>query len=421
MPHMKFRLDVAVCCVALLLSAIPLANASSLFATTTLVVPDEGNNRVLLYSFPVTNGQAANVVLGQSSFSTSAPGTSASTMGSPSAYAVDQVGNLYVSDTLNCRVLQFRPPFTNGEAAQVVIGKPDANTSCGGAATASNLGRTGGVAFDETGNLWVADPQNSRVLRFKPPFKTGKAANLVVGQPDFVSDNCTFPPTASSLCGPVGIAFDANNYLWVADSRNNRILEFKAPQKNTANLELGQPAATAFTSSGCDNPGVSASSLCAPEDIGFDPQNRLWVADSENSRVLRFDPNYHNGGPAALVLGQKNFTASSPNQNLATPNAGTLSFPVGIVVEGDQGLWVGDTSNNRSLQFAAPAANGTPATIVLGQANFTSNQPNQGNLDPSDQTENNPFYNAGPSVIALAVLAGLAGGRQWMHRLRLRS
>src|ERR1019366_2662347 len=110
MPHMKFRLDIAVCCVALLLSAIPLANASALFATTTLVVPDEGNNRVLLYSFPVTNGQAANVVLGQSSFSTSAPGTSASTMGSPSAYAVDQVGNLYVSDTLNCRVLQFRPP-----------------------------------------------------------------------------------------------------------------------------------------------------------------------------------------------------------------------------------------------------------------------------------------------------------------------
>ena len=56
-----------------------------------------------------------------------------------------------------------------------------------------------------------------------------------------------------------------------------------------------------------------------------------------------------------------------------------------------------------------------------GQANFTSNQPNQGNLDPSDQTENDPFYNAGPSVIALAVLAGLAGGRQWLRRLRLRS
>ena len=48
MPHMKFRLDVAICCVALLLSGISLANASSLFATTTLVVPDEGNNRVLL-------------------------------------------------------------------------------------------------------------------------------------------------------------------------------------------------------------------------------------------------------------------------------------------------------------------------------------------------------------------------------------
>ncbi len=419
MPQISFRLRVVVCLVALLAGAV-LANGSSRFQTTSLAVPDAYNNRVLIYNFPVANGQAANVVLGQSNFNNAASGTSATAMSSPSATAVDELGNLYVSDTENCRVLQFPPPLTNGEAAHLVIGQANLNTGCGGTASASTLGHTGAVAFDQAGNLWVADTGNSRVLRFKPPFKTGEAANLVVGQTNFISGGCVYPPTASTLCYPTGLAFDNHNYLWVADSSNNRVLEFKAPQTNTANLELGQPAATAFTSATENNGGISASSLFGPEQIGFDPQDELWVADAQNSRVLQFDPNFHNGGAAFLVLGQTDFTSGSSNQGLSTPNAGTLSYPYGIVIEGDQGLWVGDTSNNRTLEFAAPASNGTPAATVLGQPDFASNQANQGNANPGSQTQNYPFYNAGASLIALGMLGGLILGRQWILRPRSR-
>jgi len=418
MPQISFRLRVFICLAALLAGTV-LATGASRFQTTSLAVPDANNNRVLIYNFPVTNGQAANVVLGQSNFDTAGAGNSATTMNAPSATAVDDLGNLYVSDSMNCRVLQFPPPLTTGEAARLVIGQADLNTSCGGAASASTLGRTGALAFDQAGNLWVVDNQNSRVLRFKAPFKTGEAANLVVGQPNFVSTGCA-SPTANTLCYPVGIAFDNHNYLWVADSSNNRILEYKAPQTNTASLELGQPAATAFTSNTENNGGISASSLSGPQQIGFDPQDQLWVADSGNNRVLQFDPNFHNGGAAFLVLGQTDFTGDSSNQRLGAPNAGTLSYPSGIVIEGDQGLWVGDTVNNRTLEFASPASKGTPAAIVLGQPNFTSYQPNQGNVDPSDQTQNFPFYNAGASLIALGVLGGLVLGRQWLLRLRAR-
>jgi hypothetical protein len=71
------------------------------------------------------------------------------------------------------------------------------------------------IAFDLTGNLWAIDWCYNRVLRYSPPFSNGQAATLVLGQPDFNSqttDDCahTFviPPTASSLNGPSGIAFD---------------------------------------------------------------------------------------------------------------------------------------------------------------------------------------------------------------------
>jgi hypothetical protein len=78
---------------------------------------------------------------------------------------------------------------------------------------------------------------------------------------------------------------------------------------------------------------------------------------------------------------------------------------------------VGDTNNSRTLQFVAPFTNGMNASLVLGQEDFVSNQANHGSVDPDDQTQSYPF-NAGPSLIALAVLGGLAGGRQWWLRFR---
>ena len=63
---------------------------------------------------------------------------------------------------------------------------PTASTLCFTVGTFS----AGGVALDATGNLWVADNGNNRVLRFPKNLITGviaKTADLVLGQPDFVS------------------------------------------------------------------------------------------------------------------------------------------------------------------------------------------------------------------------------------------
>src|ERR1700690_399310 len=137
MRQLKLRLGGAVGITAMLSSGLAMAGNGA--PNSRQFVPDEGNNRVLIYNHPSSNGQRADTLLGQSSFSGTASGTSATTMNGPSATAVDDDGNVYVSDTNNCRVLRFRAPFTDGEAANLVIGKPDANTSCGSlTASASN-------------------------------------------------------------------------------------------------------------------------------------------------------------------------------------------------------------------------------------------------------------------------------------------
>jgi sugar lactone lactonase YvrE len=421
MPRTRFHVEAVAFLAALFLSGVALAS-EPLIAANPVVVPDTGNNRVLIYYSPTTSGQPADVVLGQSTSTTGAAGLSSSAMSAPEAFTFDSSGNLYVSDSGNCRVLVFNPPFSDGQDASVVIGQPNLTTGCGDAASASTLGTTGGLAFGTHGNLWVADSQNNRVLKFVAPFKNGMKAKLVVGQPDFVSNACPATPTAASLCSPTGIAFDSGGILWVADTSDNRVLAYTPALSLSAEKEFGHPAATAFTSNAANDGGVSANSLYGPTGIGFDSTQLLWVADTQNSRVLIFKRAINqNGSPASFVLGQTDFTGSTSNQG-GSPNAATLSLPWGIITQAGTTPWVGDSANMRTLQFTPPISSDMNASLVLGQPDLLSNSSNQGGTSPSAETQDSPFspvsFYAGASLIALAVLAMLAAGFAWVQRLR---
>lgn len=418
----KFR------CAALLSTAIMFSTALALAGGKPggegrpLFVPDSNNNRVLIYYAPYRNGQIASGVLGQPDFASVASGETATNMNAPSAYASDAKGDLWVSDSGNCRVLKFRPPLPNGLAASQVIGQPDLTTACAASPTARTLGFTGGVAFDDSGNMWVADALNSRILRFRSPFTDGEAADLVLGQNDFVSGSCNqspsapsgaIPSTAATLCFPGGLAFDSDGSLWAADMGNSRVVKYSSPFKNgmRASLVVGQPNFAANAA------GTSATVLALPTGIAIDGDDQLWVVDAGNNRVLRFSPRRRNAPPATLVLGQTNFLSGSPNQGFAAPTAATFYNPEGIVFDDEGRMVVGDTYNNRTLLLDHPSRNDAKATLVLGQPNFVSAAANQGGA-ASAATQNLPFR-AGPSLLALGLLGGLVAGRSVvLHLLR---
>src|ERR1039458_9911994 len=82
---------------------------------------------------------------------------------------------LYVSDTDNNRVLAWKDAngFQSGQKADLQIGQPDLLTTFpGGPGTAYSTGlfRPTGIAVDPSGNLYVADSGNNRVLRYPSPF-----------------------------------------------------------------------------------------------------------------------------------------------------------------------------------------------------------------------------------------------------------
>lgn len=287
-------------------------------------VADASNNRVLEFTPPFLNGKDAILVIGQTGFTTKIPDNYPQTQNGfnePTAVAFDSAGNLWVSDRNGDRVLEFKPPFTNNMLATLVIGQTNFMSQCP-CTTRYQLSGPEGLAFDKSGNLWVADEQNNRLLEYKPPFSIGMNANIVIGQPNF---NTGTPFTNQSrLDQPDGVAFDSSGNLWVSEFNNNRVLMFKPPFTSDmlASLVIGQ---NDFDSGSYNEGGViSQTGLNSPAALGFDGSGNLWVADQNNNRVLMFTPPFSKGMKANLVLGQPDFTTGLPNtaQNgLSGPSA----------------------------------------------------------------------------------------------------
>ncbi len=143
-------------------------------SSANLYVVDNGNNRVLEYNTPLVSDTTADVVFGQGGnfYSNSCGGVSADSLCEPFGAAVDPGGNLYIADEGNNRVLEYNTPLTNTTADRV-FGQPGSFNSylCnnGGVVSADSLCVPFGVTTDFVGNLYVADLVNNRVLGYNTP------------------------------------------------------------------------------------------------------------------------------------------------------------------------------------------------------------------------------------------------------------
>jgi hypothetical protein len=102
------------------------------------------------------------------------------------------------------------------------------NTANNGGVSATSLYWQTRSAFDGDGNLWVSDTSNNRVLEYAPPFSNGMAATLELGQPSGATAFTTNAPntTQSGLSYPFTVSFDSSGNIYVADVTNSRVMIF---------------------------------------------------------------------------------------------------------------------------------------------------------------------------------------------------
>lgn len=322
----------------------------------------------------IVNYPQAVGVLGQDNFTSGSSGLSASKLNGPNAVVVDPVsGKVFITDRSNHRVLRWSSAeaLQNGSAAEAVLGQ-DNFTSNSSGLSATKFNNPIGLHVDLQGRLWVADFGNRRILRFDNAvgFTNGAAADAVLGQPDFTTNSAG--NSAEKLSGPVGIWVDFTGTLWVSDWSNHRVVWYNNAASlangSPANGVLGQPGF------GSTIGATTQTGMKNPNDVYVDYAGRLWVSDASNRRVLRFDNarNLPNGAPADGVLGQENFSSdiSAVTQSGFTNLrfvTGDMSGRIYVIQENSHRITI--------FENAASLPNGAPADYIWGQADFTSGNP----------------------------------------------
>ena len=163
-----------------------------------------------------------------------------------------------------------------------------------------------GLAFDSTGNLYVADLAGAtpRVEEFDRSF------NLVrmFGEAD-------------SMSFANGVAIDGKGNVYVADSDNGRVLVYR-------------PDGTALTQVGR---GTAEGELGMPRGLAIDGRGRLYVVDNTAQ------------GVAVMQLTDGTAPKLDYLGFLGGPGIedGRFTFPNGVAVDGRGRLYVTDTSNDR--------------------------------------------------------------------------
>lgn len=306
-----------------------------------------------------TNGQNADMVFGQSNYTTATPGSALNQLHTPFSITISPVNKkVFIADYGNGRILRYAnyTSYTNGAAAELAITRVLGNSIS-----------PAGLYIDASDQLWIADYINNRVLRISNASTiTGNDASpgLVLGQPDLIST--TTGTALNQMSGPYSVFVDeARNTLWVSDLSNSRVLKFA----NAGALIDGASASIVLGTTGVL--AATQNQFDYPSQIYVAGNGALWVADFFNNRVLRFS-NAHtlpSGANADLVLGQASFTTN----DVAGTSQTSMYAPFGIY--GDKGGRIYISTANRILVFknaAALSTNNAPADYVIGQPDFIS-------------------------------------------------
>jgi uncharacterized protein (TIGR03437 family) len=420
-----------------------------------LYVSDTSNNRVLIWrdAAHFHSGDPADLVIGQPTLWTSGANAESgaaqtptrTTLAAPTGLAVDQKdGTLYVADAGNHRILRYPRPVSQAGriTPDAVIGQPDFTANLPAGASATSLNSPGGLTIGPNGNLFVADTGNNRVLEYAAGAGYGAAAIRVYGQPAMLSSSRPTKVTAQTLASPRHVAVDSAANLYVTDSGTNRVLIYpntpSAPNADvSAAYVIGHSSFTVASSGG-------AGALKAPVGVGIDSNGSIYVADTGNNRVLVYPSIIElpaSGGTARAVIGQENANGTAANWDSSSgqATANGLYAPLGLSIDRQDTLYIGDAGNSRlvhflrsmavvnaaTLQAGAPVAPGAVATMG-GRALAAESEVAPGTAWP-DVLQNRqvvvdddliaPLYFIAPNQVNLQIPCALQAGS---HRIAIR-
>jgi serine/threonine-protein kinase len=137
----------------------------------------------------------------------------------------------------------------------------------------------GGLAFDAQQNLYIADTLNHRIRKIDAAFTV---ITTVVGTGEEGYGGDGGDPLQAKLNTPLDIAFGPDGRLYIADMYNNRVraVDF------TANV-ITTVAGNGHAGFSGDRYPATDAKLNRPYGVGFDADGNLYIADTYNQRIRK--------------------------------------------------------------------------------------------------------------------------------------
>jgi len=354
-------------------------------------VADTFNNTVR----KVTPAGVVSTLAGRAGSSGSADGTGAAARFSyPARVAVDGAGNVYVADAGNDTIRKISP----AAVVSTLAGTAGASGSADGTGAAARFNFPTGVAVDGSGNVYVADSNNSTIRKVTPAAVVSTLAGTASA-----SGSADGTGAAARFDDPHGVAVDGSGNVYVADNFNNTIRKV-SPAGVVTTL-----AGTAGASGSADGAGAAAR-FNWPEGVAVDGSGTVYVADEGNNAIRKVTP----AGVVSTLAGG-GYCGSADGTGAAARFCG----PFGVAVDRSGNVYVADSFNN-SIRKVTPAGvvstlagNGFPGTADGSgpAAQFSSPYgvavDGSGNVYVAD-TDNNTIRKVTPAGV-VSTLAGTAG------------
>ena len=267
----------------------------------------------------------------------------------PEGVFVDASGNIFIADTDNSVIREVLA--SNGQIQTVAGTGTPGYSGDGGLATSAQLNDPYGVFVDASGNIFIADTDNS-VIR-EVVAGTGNiqtvAGNFAAGA-GYAGDSG--PATSAQLDMPEGVSVDASGNIFVADTYNSVIREVAAATSNISTVAGTYYAWNDVCKYAGDGGPATSAQLCLPNAIYVDAAGNILVADTENSVIRAVNPGASTvtiatvsipAGDIQLIAGTPGVTGYSGNGAAAT--SAQLNYPGGVALDGSGNVFVADTFN----------------------------------------------------------------------------
>ena len=362
------------------------ASAASIFlpfglalnAAGDYFIADTYNNRIRK-----VNGKTAIIttVAGNGSVGSTGDGGSAlrASLDNPSSVALDAAGNLYIADTGN-HLIRFVDSATGLISTVAGTRTGPGYSGDGGPAVSASLNTPNGLAFDASGNLYIADTGNN-VIRFLN-VSTGIISTVAgTGNPAYGGDGGK--ATAASLKRPWGVTLAPTGELYIADQGNHAVR--RVDTAGTITTIAGSGAAGYAGDGG----PASASRLNTPAGIAIDVVGNIYIADSGNNRIRRINS-------ATGIIATAAGSGSNGNTGDGGPATSAAIYgPYTIAFDGGGNLFVADVFHNRIRKILSNIGVLVYPTMRVGSVSAPMNQTieNDGN-SPLDLTTITAVKNA---------------------------